>query len=255
VSALVIIPARKGSKRFPGKNRCFVGEQSMLRRAIMAAREGGTLIRDIIVTTDDSVVAEMASALGVLAYGRPRELANDEASLDDVARWAYSQWCSDHCTHPLEGGDIAPEIVCIIQPNCPVWKSGTVLGILSTMMVEDELTACATAHPVREQPYWMLEESEEGLAHFHIDGPEVRGFRAQEMPPAFRLDGQVVAVASDTLFRTDGVKGAYEYMGDKIGLYKREWIYGIDVDEPFDRVMAEAAVKWLEKNGEGSSEE
>jgi len=252
MSALVVIPARKGSKRFPGKNQKHVDGPSMVARAIMAAREAGKLVIDIVVSTDDSVVARQAEMMGVKSIGRPRELATDTAAIDDVARWAYREWYENGCGHPLDDNNLPPHIVCIIQPNCPVWKPGTIREMLAIMLVEDDLTGCMSAHPVREQPYWMLEEDEEGYAQFHIDGPEPRPFRAQDMKPAYRADGQVVAVDVGTLFATEGRSGAYRYLGDRIKLFKREAIYGIDVDEPFDLEVATAAVRWLKSDGEGN---
>ena len=49
---LAIIPARKGSKRLPGKNKKFLNGRPLINYTIEAAINSG-MTEDIIVTTDD----------------------------------------------------------------------------------------------------------------------------------------------------------------------------------------------------------
>lgn len=74
---LAIIPARGGSKRIPRKNiKPFCGKP-MIAWSIDAARVSGCFDR-VIVSTDDSEIAEVARARGAeVPFMRPPELSDD----------------------------------------------------------------------------------------------------------------------------------------------------------------------------------
>lgn len=74
---LAIIPARGGSKRIPRKNiKPFCGKP-MIAWSIEAARASGCFDR-IIVSTDDSEIAEVAKVWGAeVPFMRPAELSDD----------------------------------------------------------------------------------------------------------------------------------------------------------------------------------
>lgn len=74
---LAIIPARGGSKRIPRKNiKSFCGKP-MIAWSIEAARLAGCFDR-IIVSTDDTEIADVASSHGAeVPFMRPPELSDD----------------------------------------------------------------------------------------------------------------------------------------------------------------------------------
>lgn len=71
-----VIPARRGSKGLPGKNR------KLLRHTLDTIPQHA--VPRTIVTTDDEVVAREATARGFAVVERPPELATDEASMREV---------------------------------------------------------------------------------------------------------------------------------------------------------------------------
>jgi pseudaminic acid cytidylyltransferase len=88
---LAIIPARGGSKRIPRKNiRDFCGKP-MIAWSIEAAQESG-LFEHIIVSTDDSEIADVARFYGAeVPFMRPAELADDHTGTTEVIAHA-TQW-------------------------------------------------------------------------------------------------------------------------------------------------------------------
>ncbi len=86
-----IIPARGGSKRVVRKNlRAFAG-QPMLSWPVRAAIASGCFDQ-VIVSTDDPEIANLAQQLGVTTpYLRPAELADDHTGLIAVMRHAIEQ--------------------------------------------------------------------------------------------------------------------------------------------------------------------
>lgn len=84
---LVLVPARKGSKRLPNKNRLFIGGKSLLWRTLNVVKTIG-LSEQTIISTDDEVVAAEAIKLGfAVPTLRPSHLAQDESSTVDVLKY------------------------------------------------------------------------------------------------------------------------------------------------------------------------
>ena len=90
-----IIPARGGSKRIPRKNiKEFCGKP-MIAWSIEVAKKSG-LFDQIIVSTDDAEIAEVAKQWGAeVPFVRPAELSNDYAGTTEViahaVQWALNQ--------------------------------------------------------------------------------------------------------------------------------------------------------------------
>src|SRR3989338_3099802 len=73
--------ARGGSKSIPRKNIQLLGGKPLLAYAIETARRI-SLIDDVIVSTDNKEIAEVAKQYGAkVPFLRPAELATDEAPM------------------------------------------------------------------------------------------------------------------------------------------------------------------------------
>ena len=80
IDSIAIIPARKGSKRIPGKNiKLFYGKP-IIYYAIKKAEESG-LFSKILVTTDSKKIANIGKYYGAKVYFlRPSRLASDKSA-------------------------------------------------------------------------------------------------------------------------------------------------------------------------------
>lgn len=89
---LCIIPARGGSKRIPRKNiKEFLGK-AIIAYSIEAALKS-ELFDEVIVSTDDAEIAEIAKQYGAkVPFMRSRENANDFATTVDVLFEVLSQY-------------------------------------------------------------------------------------------------------------------------------------------------------------------
>ena len=84
MKSVAIITARGGSKRIPRKNvKPFIG-RPMIAYAIAAALES-KLFDEVMVSTDDAEIAEIAKAYGAaVPFLRSAATANDFATTADV---------------------------------------------------------------------------------------------------------------------------------------------------------------------------
>ena len=80
---LAVIPARAGSKGIPNKNLRIVGGHPLVYYAIHNAQKSA-FITDIVVTTDSSEVAIIASQMGIQVKRREERLCGDAVTLDAV---------------------------------------------------------------------------------------------------------------------------------------------------------------------------
>jgi CMP-N-acetylneuraminic acid synthetase len=90
MTTLAIIPARKGSKRLPGKNMMELNGHPLLYYSIMQARFA-KLIDEFVVSTDSPDIQKYCKKMAVTCYDRPSELANDEAKAEDVILYVLKQ--------------------------------------------------------------------------------------------------------------------------------------------------------------------
>ena len=84
MNAICIITARGGSKRIPGKNKkSFLG-RPIICYSIEAALSSG-LFEEVMVSTDDEEIAEIARKAGAsVPFMRSEAASNDYATTDDV---------------------------------------------------------------------------------------------------------------------------------------------------------------------------
>ena len=104
------IPARKGSRRLPHKNRKKIGSQSLVSLAVTQARAAG-FFDEIFVDTDSSAIESDAIRAGAKSTGlRPNEVSRDTTSTAD----SLLSWLDR-----LPAG-LAVREVFVLQPSSPL---------------------------------------------------------------------------------------------------------------------------------------
>lgn len=116
-----IIPARSGSKGLIGKNKRKVLGKPLISYTIEAALESGQF-SDIIVSTDDGEIMDIASAYrNVTVSTRPQKLAQDDTSMFKVV---------DHLVQIFElNGSL-----CLLQPTSPMRTAGDISRAVSLFL-------------------------------------------------------------------------------------------------------------------------
>ncbi len=122
---LAVIPARGGSKRIPRKNiKPFCGKP-MIAYSIEAAKKS-ELFDEIIVSTDDEEIAEVALKYGALVpFMRPKELSDDHTATIPVIAHAICEMsarnheaiCCIYATAPFIQANYLKEAYEIFKQN------------------------------------------------------------------------------------------------------------------------------------------
>ena len=82
---ICIIPARGGSKRFPGKNLSIIGGKTLVRRSIDLAINTN-IFDKILLTSDDDKILDEAKELSKIIdrHKRSNLLSNDTATIKEL---------------------------------------------------------------------------------------------------------------------------------------------------------------------------
>ncbi len=134
----ILVPARGGSKRLPGKNIRRLGGVSLLEwtwRAVQAAE----IPVVPFLSTDDEAIADEGRRLGFRVPGlRPRQLAEDDTPTPDVVL----HWLD---TTP-EFGQSEPELIMLLQATSPFRHPDLLRDGLANMRANKEAQALVTFH-------------------------------------------------------------------------------------------------------------
>ena len=107
---VALIPARKGSKRLPSKNKLTLKDKPLVKWTLDLALEL-SVIDAVIVSTDDQEILNLAAQTNALApWLRPSKLSTDNASSVDVALHAV-EW--------YEGQHTKVDALVLLQPTSP----------------------------------------------------------------------------------------------------------------------------------------
>jgi CMP-N-acetylneuraminic acid synthetase len=227
---LGVIPARKGSQRFPDKHHAHLLGKPMFAYTVEAALQATRLDR-VVISSDDPELARLADAYGVEFIERPTDLAADTASLDDAIR---------HVCDLLAARDgFSPGIVVTMQGNVPVRKDGQIDEAIEKLQSLPAATAVCTAQELRFRPEWakVITDTNGACEPYLRDD---RGFRAQDYRPIYVMDGALYAVRTNVLRATAGNRALHAWFGERLHLLVQdEPMYSLEVDYPDQADLAE----------------
>ncbi len=219
---IAIIPARGGSKRIPRKNvRSFEGEP-IIGYTIAAARDSG-LFEEVVVSTDDLEIAEIARKYGAkVPFLRDRNLADDSTPVSSVSLDAVLQ---------LDPAGEHFETVAQLMPNCPLRNSGDVVQSYEQFKGTGTDSQISVVRFGWQNPWWAMLQNEE-----HKLEPlfkEQMSARSQDLPPLFCPTGAIWWMKTEILRQTKTF-----HVPDRTG-WEIPWQRGIDIDTFDDWKMAE----------------
>ena len=220
---IALIPARGGSKGITRKNLSKVGGISLLERAISAAISSEAF-SDVVVTSDDNEILEVAKAAGAICLVRPDNASADNAQATAVVEHFLS---SD-----LGRGLDDSAIVVYLQPTSP-FRSGKHIAKALEQMRQEGADKLVSVTPVKDHPFMALTIDDLGFLEPSSFWDSASTNR-QDFPKLTRPNGAIYAF-SVSEFRALGripVEGAIPFwMGE---------IEGWDIDTFEDLSIARA---------------
>jgi CMP-N,N'-diacetyllegionaminic acid synthase len=225
VKILALITARGGSKRLPHKNIRSLGGRPLIVWSIDVAR-GMPEICDILVSTDDEAIADIARSAGAMVpWLRPDELATDLASSVDACRHALDWY---------EGENGKVDGLLLLQPTSPFRSRDSVMRGIELFRSHQRRPVLGVS-PAASHPMWC----------FRVDGADMRPFvdsvglqlRSQDLPAAYVVNGAFYLIAPADL------RARHAFYGDDAVALKIEAPEeSLDIDTEWDWRLAESIV-------------
>ncbi len=221
---LAVIPARGGSKRIPRKNvREFCGKP-MIAWSIEAALGSG-IFGQVLVSTDDEEIAEVARSFGAeVPFLRPVELADDFTGTTAVVSHA-ANWLSEQ--------DRCADQICCIYATAPFLQAEDLTHGLSLLKSGDwqyVFSATDFAAPV----FRAFQSGPKGLEMLF---PQHEMTRSQDLPEALHDAAQFYWGTKQAWLDQRSMLSA----GSTVVRIPRWRVQ--DIDTPEDWVRAEAMMR------------
>ena len=220
---LAIIPARGGSKRLPRKNVLDLAGKPLIAWTIEAALEC-TFIDEVMVTTDDEEIAQVARRFGAnVPFLRPAILSGDMATSFDAIKHTINFY--------IDKLDKGYDYVILLQPTSPLRTSRDIVGSVDVLFQKKSdavISVCEADH----SPLWMNTLTDDhSLAGFIRE--EALNQRSQDLQKYYRLNGAIYICKTDNLLEDRSF-----FLSKNIFAYTMEKEDSIDIDDLFDFRLA-----------------
>ncbi len=219
----IIIPARGGSKRLPFKNILpFLG-RPLISWSVETAQHVDFRAQ-VIVTSDSSEILNTVKeefGSSVILHRRPKHLATDDATTDDVLKDVISGLAvKNHCSNTI----------ILLQPTCPLREVSDVNRAMNLYLDASAKHTLVSVVPLEHPSAWngMLME---GNRLVFSSTNKIK--RSQEYETEVRLNGSIYIFEADTLMITGSI-----YTKAVLG-YEMPRIRSLDIDDQFDFEIAE----------------
>jgi CMP-N,N'-diacetyllegionaminic acid synthase len=228
MNILSVIPARGGSKGIPKKNIVKINDKPLIEYTIKAAL-GVSYLTDIVVSTDDQEIANIASELGAsVPFIRPKNLANDRALTAPVVRHAID------FMENLNG--MQYDAILLLQPTSPFRKSKHIIKAIEIFETNNYDSLVSIVNVDGYHPFRMKRLVEDKLINF-ID----QGFwdmrPRQSLPKVYIRNGSIYLCTRDVIVNEGELIGKNCY-----GMEMNEF-ESINIDSKIDLMVAESILR------------
>lgn len=183
---VAFIPARGGSRRIPGKNRRLLGGRPLILWTLDCAIRAG-VFSEIVVSSDDNEILELAKERGVSVDRRAPELAGDKVRFVEVL--------VEYLKRRAGSFDAAA----VLLPTCP-FRLVTDLHEAQRLFENDPSRSVISISGYEFPPDFAcdFDEATGGVVLRHPDVYE-RSTQSQSVRPAFHPNGSIYWASVDRL--------------------------------------------------------
>lgn len=213
MKTIAILPARGGSKRFPGKNIRQLGELPLLVHSITYAQENSTIIDDIYVSTDNEEIKKIAIQFGAKVIDRPLSISGDLEPTVSALK------------HVLQSIETDVENVILLQATNPLRPQNLLIEAFEVYQKEnhDSLFTVSRNH----QKFGKIKNDKFIPFNYSI------GQRSQDLNPLFFENG-LLYIARASLILNDIIISENAFPFEVNHIFAQ-----VDIDTPEDLEYAE----------------
>lgn len=220
---IAIIPARGGSKRIPRKNIVDMNGKPMIAYPIAATLESG-IFSDVIVSTEDAEIKEIALSCGAKVSDRPAALATDQAFEINV----YEQVLNELPQRPAH--------FCAVYPTSILLTAGTFRDSYAALTADPQTDVLMGVSHYPIHPFKALQTGTDG--YLHMIHPKECLQASQTFPEYVASNGTLY------WFRTDAYFEYKSYYPPRLKPFVLSQTMAVDIDVPDDLSFARALLQW-----------
>ena len=230
MNAIAIITARGGSKRIPYKNiKNFYGKP-IIAYSIQAALKSG-LFEEVMVSTDDKKIAEMATFYGAkVPFYRSAKASDDYATTVDVLREVLNEYQKSGRTF---------DWMCCLYPTAP-FVTAKKLQQAMAMMEAGKADALVPIVQFSYPPQRCFVMQNNKLAYKYL---ECVNTRSQDLEPLYHDAGQFYLAKVKTFLKSNSL------VTDNTISYLLSEMEAQDIDTLEDWKIAEVKYRIMIENG------
>jgi len=212
---LIVVPARGGSKRLPGKNIRPLAGRSLIAHTAEAIADS-KLVAPVLLTTDDEAIAEEGRRYNMqVPFLRPAHLAGDAAPTADTVLHALD-WFRDDT-----GAD--PEMVMVLQPTSPLRGGDCLRTSVELLAQQPNANSIIAMTILHLSPLALFQEDGAGF---------LKPLSDDNCRPVYAPNGALY------LTRTAGLRAEHSVYADPIVPLVMDPQRSIDIDTPADWDLA-----------------
>jgi CMP-N,N'-diacetyllegionaminic acid synthase len=217
----VVVPARGGSTRVPGKNLRLLAGRPLLAYTLQLVIDAGLRNRTV-VSSDDNATLALAASFGIRGIERPPELATADASTESALL---------HALDALGAEGRGAEWVMTLPPTSPFRRAATVRELVALARADPDAHDCLMTVTEDRRDLWRM-AADGRLARLFPDAPR----RQQDRTPLYEENSAVY------LTRVSALRATRSVLGRSVRGVVIDPIEAWDINTETDLVVAEALV-------------
>lgn len=226
---IYFIPARKGSTRVKSKNMRHVNGKPLIEWTFQSLHIKG---EEVMVSTNDPDVMELARAYGLQIFKRPDYLCEPDSKMSDVLFHALPRFCGHN-------------EACVLYPTNPLRTAGHLVSARNLWKAKgSNQRTLMSVTSVDHRPYGLMSVDEGGfLKCNHPKGEDF--YQSQGMPISYRANGAIFIIPVFILETRD--INSQLFNNRRTIPFVMDAVSGFEVDEEHDLDVASALLKAREE--------
>lgn len=225
--SICIIPARGGSKRFPGKNLALIGGKTLVRRSLDLAISTN-IFDKILLTSDSDKILNEANEFAEIVdkHKRSNSLSNDTATIKELTISLCNSLNSSY------------KYVCIILPTAPFTLPKHIVDAHNKFINTKDLEGIVSLTSYEFPPQFSVSLNNDYIQPAFPNSPLISGnTRSQNQEKLFRPNGAFY------IYKVDFLLDKKSFWNGKIIGYKMSRENSVDIDTYEDFLYAQYIYK------------
>lgn len=225
IKILAIIPARGGSKRLPKKNILELEGKPLISYTIEAAKKS-IYLSDIVVSSDDLDILEVAKSQKVETIHRPKEIAKDTSPTNETIEHVIN-------SNPEYRNY---DFFILLQPTSPLRTSKHIDEAVRLLLEKDANSVISVTKP-EHSPLWTGKIEKDLSLDKFLDNEYLKK-RSQDLPIFYGINGAIYICNINEFLKEQSL-----YLKTKNYAYIMNRRDSIDIDEEIDFILAKELLR------------